>query len=100
MQHQKPIAEYRKRNLIFWGLLLGYIPAVLIIGIPLGQLLKFKEIPGLLALIWMLSFAVASGLASDVEVPRCHNRFYYKWWYHNSFATKCVHCRFRPSNPQ
>jgi Zn ribbon nucleic-acid-binding protein len=89
--------EYQKRNLIFWGLFLGYVPGVLLIGIPLGRLLNFKEATGLIALAWMLSAVIAGIWRVRWKCPRCQKGFYTRWWYYHTFATKCVNCGFRPA---
>jgi len=97
MTYEKQRREYQKRNVLFWGLFAGYIPVVVIVGIPLGRVFDFKEMPGLIALAWMLAFGIVGIYRTMWKCPRCHKRFYYKWWYHNAFTRKCLHCGFRPA---
>jgi hypothetical protein len=42
---------------------------------------------------WMDDFLCHRwNLALRFPCPRCGKWFFAKWWYHNNFARKCVHC--------
>lgn len=89
--------EYHKRNLVFWGLFAAYVPVMVFILIPLVRVLNFPNAAGLLAIVWFAAVAAAGIWRTNWNCPRCGERFYRKWWYTNSFSTKCVHCGFRPA---
>jgi len=87
--------EYYKRNLVFWGLFLGFIPA----AVAAAEVTPVLRLPALfqsVVLTWFFVTLVAAVWRMSWRCPRCSERFYYKWWYGNSFSTKCVHCGFRP----
>lgn len=85
--------EYRKRNTLFWLVFLGFMPGVLLIGIPLSRLLNVDNVAGLVAIIWMVAFVITGNYRAFWRCPRCRKPFFHKWWYHNFFARKCVHCK-------
>jgi hypothetical protein len=90
--------EYYLRNAIFWGLFVSYIPGVWIIGSLLQQGLGINAGFGIAAIGFMAGWLVVGIWRISWQCPRCHNRFYFKWWYGNTFTTKCVHCGFRPGS--
>src|SRR5262245_21201154 len=94
VDYNKEIAEYRRRNLIFLGVVLGAV-----IGVPLSLSLKLEAIARVLEFGSIFAFMLVSLWRLEWRCPRCERRFYYKWWYSNVLATKCVHCGFRPSSP-
>jgi hypothetical protein len=94
--------EYRKTRNLFWLVFLTYLPGVAIIGIPLARLSRSRIVFFVTLGLWWLAF-MATGLSlSFWKCPRCRKRFFSKWWYHNSFARKCVHCKlpkWAPADP-
>ena len=96
---EKSKQEYYSRNFIFWGMFVGYIPGVALIGSALERGFGLKGGFGFAALAWMIGWMVVGFWRIYWSCPRCHKRFYFKWWYGNTFTTKCVHCGFRPSEP-
>jgi len=96
MSYEKERYEYRKRNFLFWTVFLTFIPAG-IIAAQLARLVDVPEIFGLVIIAWMAAFVITGIFRTMWRCPRCHKPFFRKWWYHNSFTTKCLHCRFRPS---
>lgn len=91
------LREYRKRNLVFWGLFLGFLPGVLIIAIPLGRRLNSNQVAGTIIVVWFIAALIAAVWRLSWKCPRCSKSFYSKWWYNNAFTTKCVNCGFRPA---
>src|SRR5438270_2757829 len=85
--------EYRKRNRLFWFVFLTYIPAVLLIGLPLSWLFHSKLVAGIVAIMWAVAFMVTGNYRSYWKCPRCHKPFFQKWWYHHAFVERCVHCK-------
>jgi predicted RNA-binding Zn-ribbon protein involved in translation (DUF1610 family) len=90
--------DLRARKIIFWAILLGYVPGVLaiflIVGLPLSALTGVKPdyFFYTIASCWMAAFVVASVRVALFSCPRCGKSFFAKWWYRNPFAKKCVHC--------
>jgi len=72
--------------------MLTYVPGVALIGIPLSRLLDSDGIVFVVAIIWMAALATTAVHKSYWRCPRCHKPFFQKWWYHNPFADRCVHC--------
>lgn len=89
--------EYYKRNLVFWVLFIGWLPVMVFIVIPVARVLNFPNAANGLALIFFAAVMAAGIWRANWNCPRCGERFYRKWWYTNSFSTKCVHCGFRPA---
>jgi len=87
--------EYRKRRRLFWLVFATYVPGVAIIGVPLARLFRTGILVGVTAGLWMLAFVVTANYLGFWKCPRCGKPFFRKWWYHNSFARKCVHCELR-----
>jgi hypothetical protein len=92
LSYKRQWQEYRKRNLIFLIVSLSYIPGVALIGVPLSRLLKSENIIGVVAIMWMIAFAVIGMYRNLWKCPRCRKPFFLKGWYHNTFAGRCVNC--------
>ena len=84
--------DYRKRNKIFWLVFATYLPGVVVIGIPLARFFHTGVMVGIIAGFWMIAFVVSRTHLRFWKCPRCSKPFFQKWWYHNSFARRCVHC--------
>jgi hypothetical protein len=89
--------EYQKRRLILWGTLLTLIPAVMIIGFPLGRVLGIAAIPTIVAVLWFAAALAAAIYRTTWKCPRCHKPFFRRLLYHAAFTTKCVHCGLEPA---
>jgi hypothetical protein len=49
--------------------------------------------PAFVALFSWMAFYVVAGIRFQVfKCPRCGKCFFLKWWFHNIFAGRCVHC--------
>lgn len=91
--------DYYTRNAVFWGLFAGYIPFTVLTGSLLELVFGLKGGIGYAAVAWMIVWVIVAFWRIYWPCPRCHKRFYFKWWYGNTFTTKCVHCGFRPGQP-
>jgi hypothetical protein len=72
---------------------LGYLPIVGAVGFLTFRIFHTDVLAFVAAFAWMAFCVVAGIRLSRFECPRCGKLFFSKWWYHNQFALKCVHCR-------
>ena len=87
-----PWQEYRRRRNLALLAFLGYVPCMLVIAL-LAQRLFHSFTPGfVVAFGWMIFTVVAGNRCLRFRCPRCGKWFFSKWWYHNAFARRCVHC--------
>ena len=93
---KEALQEYRKRNLVFVGLLLGWIPAVVYVAVPLGRRMNSDGVAQILTAGWFMATVAAGIWRLNWQCPRCGKNFYRKWWYKNAFAMRCVNCGYRP----
>jgi hypothetical protein len=90
--------DYRKRAIIFWVIFLSYLPGVGVIFLMIGPSLaawtgiKLDNVGLMIALCWMIAFAIAGFRLSLFRCPRCGNSFSWGSWHTNIFARKCLHC--------
>jgi hypothetical protein len=82
----------RRRNQLLFAFI-GYVPITLAFGV-LTERLFHSDKPGFVfAILWMLYFGVAGFRYNVFPCPRCGKWFFGTWFYHNSFARRCVHCK-------
>lgn len=87
-----PWDDYRRRRNLAWVAFLGYVPVVFMVAVLSMRLFSTFTPAFVVAIAWMVFFAIAGNLALRFPCPRCGKWFFAKWWYHNSFARRCVHC--------
>lgn len=87
-----PWQEYRKRRNLALFAFLGYMPVVFAFAVVTIRLFHTTTPAFIAAFSWMIFYAVASMRFSSFKCPRCQKWFFAKWWYHNGFARRCVHC--------
>lgn len=80
------------RERVLLGLMLGYIPGVLAVGMALNKLVGSKIPIFIIAVGWMMAVAFAGVALKSFPCPRCGRLFFRSERYHNAFARKCVHC--------
>lgn len=88
--------EYRKRNLVFFVLFLGWIPFVSLVAIPLGRQLNSDWLAETMSVSWFCGVIAAAIWRLNWRCPRCDKKFYTKWWYKNAVAMRCVNCSYKP----
>ena len=93
---KEELQEYRKRNILFWVLFLGFIPAAVFVALPLGRLLNSNGVAEVLIAGWFMGVVAAAIWRLNWTCPRCNKNFYRRWWYKNAFAIRCVNCGYRP----
>jgi hypothetical protein len=87
--------DHRNRCRWCFGISLGGLAFISVVFI-LSPFEAIREVEvGILIPIWFVASIVAAFRASWFTCPRCGQRFFATWWYHNGFARRCVHCRLR-----
>jgi hypothetical protein len=87
-----PWEEYRRRR--NWAVLAGagYVPVVLL---AVREAERSPQTVPLCIVVgggW-LAFLIVTGTRCEYfKCPRCGKPFFAKWWYHNAFARRCLHC--------
>ena len=91
--------DLRKRRRLVWLLFLGYIPGVAALcflvvtaAASMGGSKQSEVACAVIALFWILAFAVAAIRLTFFRCPRCRRLFHSTWWRHNPFARHCLHC--------
>jgi hypothetical protein len=85
--------EFKKRKNLALFAFFGYVPITLAFVLLTHPLLKSDKPAFVFGIAWMLFFAVAPSRYYAFRCPRCGERFFTTWWYHNGFARKCVRCK-------
>jgi hypothetical protein len=90
--------DLRKRRLIFWALLLSFLPGCgalfIAIGLPLSMFTGINDNYFFFAIFvsWFLALAIAGFRYQVFPCPRCHRPFAAEQWYRNIFRSECNHC--------
>jgi hypothetical protein len=92
--------ELRKRERLFWGLLLGYIPGVIVLSYFLKGSFQSEKAFEVVAVLWLLFCAIAGIRLNKFPCPRCGSPFFYKRWFHNPYAKRCLHCELPKGAPK
>jgi hypothetical protein len=92
MATPNPWDEYRRRRNLAWFAFLGYVPVCFTVGMLSMRVFSTFTPAFVVAIAWMVFFVIAGNLALRFPCPRCGKWFFAKWWYHNNFARRCVHC--------
>ena len=87
-----PWDEYRRRRNLAWFAFLAYVPVCFVVAVLSMRLFSTFTPAFAVAIAWMIFSVIAGNLALRFPCPRCGKWFFAKWWYHNNFARKCVHC--------
>ena len=91
--------EYLKRTSIFAATFVGFVPVTLLF-VTVGHWIGFPALPVIVAIVLMGAFVVAGFWRTTWKCPRCHHMFFWRWWRGDTFAWKCVHCRYNPFGDQ
>jgi hypothetical protein len=103
--HEGSYAEawlrYRLSSRAFWILFLSFVPGVAIIN----RIFRLASnghgiVIFVVAIAWMIAFAVAGYKKGNFQCPRCGELFFRKFddrlwrrdWVYNPFARRCLHC--------
>lgn len=94
-QHLPPDSDWRSCQFLermFVGLLVGYLPVVLMVDLSIGWLFNSEAPAMFVAIAWMIAFAISSVALYRFDCPRCKKYFFHTWLLNNPLARKCVHC--------
>ena len=103
--HDGPYAgvwrRYRRWSRAFWIIFLFFLPGMALINRALGPArASAATVIFVVALVWMVAFAVAGYQKGNLQCPRCGELFFRRFddrawrrdWVYNPFARKCMHC--------
>jgi len=82
------VRRIRKRRFISFILFFAYVPSVGIIH----QLTGSDKLSIGIALLFMLSIGSLWVSLNFAKCPKCHNNFFWTWFWVNGFTNKCLHC--------
>jgi hypothetical protein len=89
----------KRRNLALFAFI-GYVPITFAFGLLTHHFFQSEKPVFVFAIAWMLFYAVAGNRCNNFHCPRCGKSFFSKWWYHNGFARRCVHCKLPLYGPK
>ena len=86
-------ADYKTRvaRLLVW-LVVGGVVACLI-ALAIGGTYPMAALVVMIA--WIVGAGWSGAAISDFRCPRCKQTFFWKGWYANQLAQKCLHCGLR-----
>ena len=84
--------EYRRRRNFLLFVFFGYVPIVGLVAVVTMRLFGTTTPAFVAAFTWMALYVIAGIRFQRFKCPRCGKWFLAKWWYHNMYARKCVHC--------
>jgi hypothetical protein len=84
--------EYRRLQRLALGLWLGWIPFGAVVFALTSSFRPEILTVGLLS-AWMAVFVIAGMREGNFRCPRCGRKFFSKKWYHNGWASRCLHCQ-------
>src|SRR3954471_8603017 len=87
-----PWDEYRRRWRVAWVVLLTYLPAVVVLGVPMKWVTASDLPVALLASAWMTGILLAGWRAGVFPCPRCGRPFFLRGMIGKLLARECVHC--------
>jgi hypothetical protein len=87
--------EYRRRRNLLLFAFFGYMPIVGLFAFLTVRVFHTTTPAFVAGFTWMAFYAVSGLRFQAFKCPRCGKWFFAKWWYHNMFAQKCLHCGLR-----
>lgn len=96
--YQKEWKDYRKRKNIFILSFLAYFPIMILLMYLSGYLFGTSKFIGIdLNLVYFVGYLIFFGFCGFRfqlwKCPSCRKSFQSKWWWHNIFSSKCLHCK-------
>jgi hypothetical protein len=84
--------EYRKRRNLLLFAFFGYMPIAGFLAFLTTKVFNSETAALVVLGSWLVFYGVAGIRFQMFRCPRCGRWFFAKWWYHNIFARRCVHC--------
>jgi len=93
--------RYRRWSRAFWMIFLLFLPGMALINRMYGPARESAlALMFVVALVWMVAFAVAGYKKGNFQCPHCGELFFFRFdnrawrrdWVNNPFARKCMHC--------
>jgi hypothetical protein len=91
-RYEQQWLEYKKRRALFMFVFVGYGASVAVISYLTQNLSYNHKLTNILGFSWFLFMIVAIGRLQVWRCPRCGERFFMKSYWHNLFASRCLHC--------
>jgi len=93
MNYKEAWQDLRKRRRIFWIAYIVFLPGIFVImdapAATSGRV--FFWTGG----AWCVSVVAANAYLSAFRCPRCTKRYFFRPWFYNHYARKCIHCGLR-----
>jgi hypothetical protein len=88
-------ADYRKRQILYWVLLLSLIPGINMGGYALERVFGSTIVYDILAGVWVAAIILSGTYKTNWKCPRCGKTFFDSWWARHSLrsAKKCFFCQ-------
>ncbi len=95
-----PWTTYRKRNRLVAILSIAFVPAMLLIGIPLGSVVGENKGMFIVFFVWAALIMIFIDYSVFWHCPRCGKSFHMDFGrYVNPMAKNCVHCKLPKWSP-
>ena len=86
--------DLRRRDLLFWFFLLSYVPGILLIIVVVNVLDHDapEHIGIYFSAAWLAGFVGTSLYRQNFRCPRCHNFFFRRFRFVESYTRNCLNC--------
>jgi len=85
----------KRRRRWLWGLLLTYLPGaggLAALSLRYGVPRKYEMVA---PIAWMIAMSIAGIRHGYFRCPRCGKRCFQRGFFHNAWASRCLHCNMR-----
>lgn len=87
-----PWAGYRNRRRLFWIAFIGFLPGVAALGLSLNWLSGSSHPATIVAVVWMVFFAITVIRLNGFPCPNCGKPFFHRFFVQNPLSRRCMHC--------
>ncbi len=94
-EHARYDESWRKYNIYsrrYWSVFLSYIPGVFFFSRVLSFVVNSKVATTIIAIAWVVAWAVLGFPLTRFCCPRCGKRFFARPGMQNIFSNKCLNC--------
>jgi len=87
-------ADYRKRQILYWVILLSLIPGINMVGYALLQVFGSTIVYEIVGVVWVAAIILSGTYKTNWKCPRCGKTFFDSWWVTSMRpSTKCFFCQ-------